>query len=343
MLNKQQLEEIKGFIENGSKIAITTHTNPDGDAIGSALAVYHYLKSKGATVEAVVPNSFPGFLKWLSKSKDLVVFEKQAKKAKTILAEADLIFCLDYNALSRVGAVTDDLKAAKAKKILIDHHISPETESFDYIISETNTSSTGELVFDFINAMGDEKLIDRTIAECLYTCIITDTGSFSFSCNNAKTFEVAAKLIEKGVDARKIHGLIYDTFSESRLRLLGYAINDRMLVWEELKTALIYLTKDDLRKFNYKVGDTEGLVNFALSMDKVNVAVLVTDKDKKVRMSFRSKGEFSVNDLAREHFNGGGHRNAAGGNMSKPILEVVEEIKTVLKNYKEQLNYENDF
>ncbi len=343
MLNKQQLEEIKGFIENGSKIAITTHTNPDGDAIGSALAVYHYLKSKGANVEAVVPNSFPGFLKWLSKSKDLVVFEKQAKKAKTILAEADLIFCLDYNALSRVGAVTDDLKAAKAKKILIDHHISPETESFDYIISETNTSSTGELVFDFINAMGDEKLIDRTIAECLYTCIITDTGSFSFSCNNAKTFEVAAKLIEKGVDARKIHGLIYDTFSESRLRLLGYAINDRMLVWEELKTALIYLTKDDLRKFNYKVGDTEGLVNFALSMDKVNVAVLVTDKDKKVRMSFRSKGEFSVNDLAREHFNGGGHRNAAGGNMSKPILEVVEEIKSVLKNYKEQLNYENDF
>ncbi len=343
MLNKQQLEEIKGFIEDGSKIAITTHTNPDGDAIGSALAVYHYLKSKGANVEAVVPNSFPGFLKWLSKSKDLVVFEKQAKKAKTILAEADLIFCLDYNALSRVGAVTDDLKAAKAKKILIDHHISPETESFDYIISETNTSSTGELVFDFINAMGDEKLIDRTIAECLYTCIITDTGSFSFSCNNAKTFEVAAKLIEKGVDARKIHGLIYDTFSESRLRLLGYAINDRMLVWEELKTALIYLTKDDLRKFNYKVGDTEGLVNFALSMDKVNVAVLVTDKDKKVRMSFRSKGEFSVNDLAREHFNGGGHRNAAGGNMSKPILEVVEEIKSVLKNYKEQLNYENDF
>ncbi len=343
MLNKQQLEEIKGFIEDGSKIAITTHTNPDGDAIGSALAVYHYLKRKGANVEAVVPNSFPGFLKWLSKSKDLVVFEKQAKKAKTILAEADLIFCLDYNALSRVGAVTDDLKAAKAKKILIDHHISPETESFDYIISETNTSSTGELVFDFINAMGDEKLIDRTIAECLYTCIITDTGSFSFSCNNAKTFEVAAKLIEKGVDARKIHGLIYDTFSESRLRLLGYAINDRMLVWEELKTALIYLTKDDLRKFNYKVGDTEGLVNFALSMDKVNVAVLVTDKDKKVRMSFRSKGEFSVNDLAREHFNGGGHRNAAGGNMSKPILEVVEEIKSVLKNYKEQLNYENDF
>ncbi len=343
MLEKQQLLEIGRFIENGSKIAITTHTNPDGDAIGSSLAIYHYLKSKGANVEAVVPNMFPEFLKWLPASKEMVIFEQQAKKAKTILAEADLIFCLDYNALSRVGSVTDDLKAAKAKKILIDHHISPELESFDYIISETNTSSTGELVFDFINAMGDEELIDRKIAECLYTCIITDTGSFSFSCNNSKTFEVAAKLIEKGVDARKIHGLIYDTFSETRLRLLGFAINDRMLVWEDLRTALIYLTKEDLKKFNYKVGDTEGLVNFALSMDKVNMAVLVTDKDKKVRMSFRSKGEFSVNDLARNHFNGGGHRNAAGGNMSKPIMEVVEEIKSVLQNYKQLLNYENDY
>ncbi len=342
MLEKQQLLEIGRFIENGSKIAITTHTNPDGDAIGSSLAIYHYLKSKGANVEAVVPNMFPEFLKWLPASKEMVIFEQQAKKAKTILAEADLIFCLDYNALSRVGSVTDDLKAAKAKKILIDHHISPELESFDYIISETNTSSTGELIFDFINAMGDEELIDRKIAECLYTCIITDTGSFSFSCNNSKTFEVAAKLIEKGVDARKIHGLIYDTFSETRLRLLGFAINDRMLVWEDLRTALIYLTKEDLKKFNYKVGDTEGLVNFALSMDKVNMAVLVTDKDKKVRMSFRSKGEFSVNDLARNHFNGGGHRNAAGGNMSKPIMEVVEEIKSVLQNYKQLLNYEND-
>lgn len=340
MLEKQQLEEIKGFIEDGSKIAITTHTNPDGDAIGSSLAIYHYLKNKGANIEAVVPNKFPGFLKWLPASSEMTIFEQQAKKAKAILAEADLIFCLDYNALSRVGAVTNDLKASKAKKILIDHHIDPETESFDYIISETDTSSTGELVFDFIAAMGDESQIDRTIAECLYTCIITDTGSFSFSCNNAKTFEVAAKLIGKGVDARKVHGLIYDTFSETRLRLLGYAINERMLVWDDLRTALIYLTKEDLKKFNYKVGDTEGVVNFALSMDKVNMAILVTDKDKKVRLSFRSKGEFSVNDLARNHFNGGGHRNAAGGKMSEPIMEVVEDIKKVLQDYKDQLNYQ---
>jgi len=339
MLEKQQLEEIRRYILNGSKIAITTHTNPDGDAIGSSLAVYRYLKNQGANVEAVVPNQFPGFLHWLTSSSELVIFEKNAKEARRILNEADLIFCLDYNAISRVGAVADDLKAAKGKKLLIDHHISPETESFDYIISETNTSSTGELVFDFISAMGDLDKIDRQIAECLYTGIITDTGSFSHSCNNAKTYRTTAELIEFGVDAKRVHGLIYDTFSENRLRLLGYSINERMLVWDELRTALIYLTKEDLKKFNYQVGDTEGVVNFALSMDKVNMAVLVTEKDKKIRLSFRSKGDFSVNDLARKYFNGGGHRNAAGGNMSKPIMEVVEEIKMVVGKYKQELDY----
>jgi len=340
MLEKQQLLEIQKYILNGSKIAITTHTNPDGDAIGSSLAVLHYLKNKGADVKAIVPNKFPGFLKWLSASNEFIVFEKEAKKAKQTLSEADLIFCLDYNSLPRTGAVTEDLKAAKGKKILIDHHISPEIDDFDYVISDVNTSSTGELVYEFIVAMGDKIEINKTISECLYTCIITDTGSFSHSCNNAKTYEITAKLIENGVDARKAHGLIYDTFSESRLRLLGFAINDRMLVWDDLKTALIYLTKDDLQKYKYQVGDTEGIVNYALSMDKINMAVLVTEKDKKIRLSFRSKGNFSVNELSRKYFNGGGHRNAAGGNMSKPIMEVIEEIKSVVKTYEKELDYE---
>lgn len=340
MLQKQQLEEIQTYIRNGSKIAITTHTNPDGDAIGSSLAILHYLKNKGANVSAVVPNKFPGFLKWLPASNELIVFEKDSKTAKRVLSEADLIFCLDYNSLPRTGALTDDLKDAKGKKILIDHHISPEIEDFDYVISDINTSSTGELIYEFIVAMGDENEIDKTISECLYTCIITDTGSFSHSCNNAKTYEITAKLVENGVDARKSHGLIYDTFSETRLRLLGFAINDRMIVWDDLKTALIYLTKEDLQKYNYKVGDTEGVVNFALSMDKVNMAVLVTEKDKKIRLSFRSKGSFSVNELARKYFNGGGHKNAAGGNMNKPIMEVIDEIKSVVKIYQKQLDYE---
>jgi len=339
MLNKQQRKEIQEFISNNRKIVITTHTNPDGDAIGSSLAVYHYLKAKGATVDAIVPNKFPAFYSWLPSSDELIIYESNSRIAKQKLHEADLIFCLDYNALSRTGSVTDVLKATNAKKVLIDHHIDPEVENFEYIISDVNTSSTGELIYDFIVAMGDENLINEIIAQCLYTCIITDTGSFSHSCNSAKTYEVMANLIKTGIDARHLHGLIYNTFSENRLRLLGYSINERMLVWKNLKTALIYLTKEDLQKFKYQVGDTEGVVNFALSMDKVNVAILVTEKDNKIRLSFRSKGEFSVNDLARKHFNGGGHRNAAGGNMNLPIEDVIKKIKSVLNDYKEQLSY----
>lgn len=340
MLEKQELKQIHDFISQGKKITLTTHTNPDGDAIGSSLAVFHYLKAKGANVTAVVPNKFPSFLHWLSASNEMVIFESDSKNAKKALTEADLIFCLDYNSISRVGAVSEDLKRTKAKKILIDHHISPELESFDYLISDINASSTCELVYEFIVAMGDGELINTIISECIYTGIITDTGSFSHSCNNAKTYEITAQLVKNGVDAKKIHGLIYDTFSENRLRLLGFAINDRMLVWEDMRTALIYLNKEDLRKFNYQVGDTEGIVNYALSMDKVNMAVLVTEKDKKIRMSFRSKGNFSVNELSRKHFNGGGHRNAAGGSMSKPIMEVIDDIKAVVANYKDDLNYE---
>jgi phosphoesterase RecJ-like protein len=339
MLTKQQLDEINSFILDGSKIVITTHTNPDGDAVGSSLAVYHYLKAKGANVTTIVPNKFPSFYNWLSDSNKIVIYETGAKKAQQALLGANLVFCLDYNAIHRVGALADILRAAKGKKILIDHHIDPETESFDYVLSDVNTSSTGELVYDFIVAMGDENLIDSKLAECLYTCIITDTGSFSHSCNRPRTYDVMANLVRKGIDARRLHGLIYDTFSESRLRLLGFAINDRMLVWDELKTALIYLTKEDLQKYKYQVGDTEGVVNFALSMEKVNLAVLVTEKDKKIRLSFRSKGDFSVNKLARAHFNGGGHRNAAGGNLNEPIMDVIDKIKSVLSNYRTELNY----
>lgn len=339
MLTKQQLLEIKSFISEGKKITLTTHTNPDGDAIGSSLAMYHYLKLLGADVQAVVPNKFPGFLKWLPSSNELIIFEKKSSLAKKAMLEADLLISLDYNAIHRVGAMSDILRKTKGTKLLIDHHLEPEIESFKYIWSETNTSSTGELVFEFISAMGDKNKINTEIAKCLYCCIITDTGSFSHSCENVSTWETMSYLISCGIDARELHSKIYDTFSENRLRLLGFAINDRMLVWDDLKSAVIYLTKEDLNKFKYKVGDTEGVVNFALSMDKVNLACLITEKDNKIRLSFRSKGKFSVNELARKHFNGGGHRNAAGGNLSLPVMEVVNNVKNVLQEYKEQLNY----
>ncbi len=339
MLTENEISDIKLLLKQNKKIVITAHTNPDGDAIGSSLAMYHYLTKLGNIVNMIVPNKFPDFYKWLPYSGKIIIYEKQAKLSQKLLKEADLIFAMDYNAINRLGALAEIVATTSAKRILIDHHIDPETENFDYCHSTVNTSSTGELVYDFITKIGDEDLIDKNIAEAIYTCIVTDTGSFSFSCNRPETYIITSKLISLGVNAEKIHKLIYDTYSENRLRLLGYSISNRMIVWDELRTALIYLTKSDLKKYNYQVGDTEGVVNYPLSMEKVNMSVLITERDNKLRLSFRSKGDFSVNDLARAHFNGGGHRNAAGGKTSEKMDELITRLKSVMEDYKEQLNY----
>ena len=236
--------------------------------------------------------------------------------------------------------MAEALKKAKAPKVLIDHHIDPETESFAFVYSTVDTSSTSELIFDLINKIDGPSYIDKKIAECLYTGIVTDTGSFSFAANRGNTYRITAELIDRGLVPDKIHQLIYDTFSENRLRLLGYGISKRMLVWEELRTALIYYTAKDLSKFNGQVGDTEGVVNYPLSMENINLAVLLTERDKNIRISFRSKGNFSVNDLARKHFNGGGHKNAAGGKSFVSMEKTIEGIKTVVEKYNSQLNYQ---
>ncbi len=343
LLTLDQVSSIQSLLSEKRRIVLTTHTNPDGDAIGSSMAMSRYLRKKGHDVIAIVPNQFPGFLSWIPGVGEMLTYENKAKACQLALREADLVFCLDYNALNRVGTLTDILKKTEAPRILIDHHIDPETASFKYCFSTTNTSSTAELVFDFMELMGDTDLIDKEIAECLYTGIITDTGSFSFSANNEKTYRVTAELIHHGLDALKIHRLIYDTFSEDRLRLLGHAISNRMVVWDELKTALIYFDRNDLKEFNYQVGDAEGVVNFPLSMEKINLSILITERDKKIRMSFRSKGDFSVNQLARQYFNGGGHKNAAGGTYFKSVPETIKAIKHILSECKEDLNYKIDY
>jgi len=339
MLTSNEISELKLLLTQKKNIVITAHTNPDGDAIGSSLAMYHYLSKLGHIVKMMVPNQFPDFYAWLPESDKIIIYENDAKSSQKLLKEADIIFSLDYNALSRLGVLADIVKNTTGTRILIDHHIDPERESFDYCYSSTNTSSTGELVYDFITMLGYENIIDKKIGEAIYTCIVTDTGSFSFSCNRPDTYIITSKLISLGVDAEKIHKLIFDTYSENRLRLLGFAISNRMVVWEEFHTAIIYLTKSDLNKYNYHVGDTEGVVNFPLSMGKINLSILITEKDSKLRISLRSKGSFSVNELSRAHFNGGGHRNAAGGKSSESIDELITRIKSVIIENKEQLNY----
>jgi phosphoesterase RecJ-like protein len=339
MLSTVEKKEVKDLLDAQQNIVLTTHTNPDGDAIGSSLAMLFYLRKKGHHVTAMIPNHFPGFLHWLPGSQELLVYEREAKKVQQALDQADLMFCLDYNALARVGGAYDVVKRCPAKRILIDHHIDPETESFDYLFSTTDTSSTGELVYDFISLMGDKALIDKEIAENLYTCIMTDTGSFSFASNNEKTYNVTADLIGLGVDAEKIHRLVYDTFSENRLRLLGHAISQRLIIWDELHVALIYLTREDLREFHYQVGDAEGVVNYPLMMEKINVSVLLSERDNQIRISFRSKGDFSVNEVARKFFKGGGHRNAAGGKSFVSMDKTIKSIKEVLEQYRDSLDY----
>ncbi len=339
MLDITQQAELKDLLNQKLKIVLITHTNPDGDAIGSAMAMYHYLRKKGHIVTAMVSNKFPEFLNWLPDSDKMIIHEQQPKLLKAALLDSDLIFCLDFNALNRSGSIFDLLQVNTSKRVLIDHHLEPEIASFDYILSNTKASSTGELVFEFIHLMGDSALMDEKIAACIYACIVTDTGSFSYACNNGTTFNVVAELINHGIDVEKIHRQIYDTFSENRLRLLGHAISERMIVWPNFHTAIIYLTREDLHDYNYQVGDTEGIVNYPLSMKKVNMSVLITEKDKKVRMSFRSKGSFDVNLFARKYFNGGGHRNAAGGNTSLNVEQSIEKLKEAIASSSGALNY----
>jgi phosphoesterase RecJ-like protein len=340
MLDKDQLAEFNNLLTGCKNIVLTTHTNPDGDAIGSSMALFHFFKKKGYQVSAIVPNGFPAFLSWIPGSEKMQIFERNSQSVQKILDSADIVFCLDYNALNRVGSMTEILKKVKAPLVLIDHHIEPEIDSFAFIHSTVHISSTSELVYDFISQLGGLELIDKTISECLYTGIITDTGSFSFAANKSSTYRITADLIERGLVPEKIHQLIYDTFSENRLRLLGLGINNRMLIWNEMRTALIYYTAEDLVKFNEEVGDTEGVVNYPLSMEKINLSILLTEREKNIRISFRSKGGFSVNDLARRHFNGGGHLNAAGGKSFETMEKTIENIKTVLKDYTKQLDYQ---
>jgi phosphoesterase RecJ-like protein len=331
------------LLEEKSDVLITTHYNPDGDAIGSSLALFHFLASRGIRSKVLIPNELPSFLQWMPGAKDAVIYNDNPETGNDLLASADLIFCMDYNGLGRVKLFTDQLRAADATRVLIDHHVQPENE-FDLIFSEIGVSSTSELLYQIIGEAGLINGINREMAECLFVGIMTDTGSFSFACNRPETFEIAADLIRTGMDVERIHRMVYDTYSESRMRLLGHCLALNMKVLPEFATAYIWLSKEDLEKYDYQQGDTEGVVNYALSIENVAVAALFTERGDRVRVSLRSKGEFSVNEFARAHFNGGGHRNAAGGDIFKNMPETLAWFESLLPSYsveiqKSLLNY----
>ena len=331
-MDSVQFNILRNQLAISPNIIITTHYNPDGDAIGSSLALYLILRRLGYNVSVIAPNDYPNFLKWLPGTENINIYENNDVICDSLIRKADMIFCLDYNALNRVKLFSDKLLDSKAIKILIDHHIDPSDE-FDFVHSRISISSTCELLYEFITGLGYNNLIDKDIAECLYVGIMTDTGSFSFACNFSQTYEITASLIKQGIDAEQIHRAVYDTYSENRMRLLGYCLSERLMVNHKYKTAYIWLTQHDLARFNHQVGDTEGVVNYALSIKGITLAVLFTAQNDRIRISFRSKGEFSVNEFARKHYNGGGHRNAAGGDSFLGIAETLQKFEELLPIY----------
>lgn len=318
------------------EVLITTHYNPDGDAIGSSLALYHFLLKQGINAKVLIPNELPTFLQWMPGADKVILYSGNEDSCNKLIASAELIFCIDYNGLSRVKLFTDQLRAAQAPRILIDHHIQPEND-FDLVFSTTNVSSTSELLFNILAESGFLSDVSKDMAECLFVGMMTDTGSFSYACNQPETFEIAANLIKTGFDVEKIHRMVYDTYSESRMRLLGFCLANRLKVIPEFATAYIWLTRDDLNQFNYQQGDTEGVVNYALSIQNVAMAALFTERDDRIRVSLRSKGVFSVNDFSGKHLDGGGHRNAAGGDIFKPMYESLAYFESLLPQYQFEL------
>ncbi len=329
------IEQCKELIANSNNIVITNHVNPDGDAIGSAVGLQLLLQDAGYASTIVVPNDYPEFLKWMKGDDELVIFEQQKAQAEELVNNADLIFHLDYNALKRSGPMEEVLTSAKAKRIIIDHHQQPD-EFADVLISETTMSSTCEMVYHFASLLSMEQHITLAAAECLYTGIITDTGNFRFSGTTPVTHEVAAKLLTIGVKPHEIASRIYDNNSVNRLGLLGRTL-EQMKVLTDYGTAIMRLSAADLAEFKFQKGDTEGFVNYGLSVAGIKLSIFLTEKDGLVKISFRSKGDFNVNLMARKLFDGGGHVNAAGAVSELSLEQTIKKIEAELPNFRDEL------
>jgi phosphoesterase RecJ-like protein len=333
----QAIEQFYPFLNQPFKAVITAHQKPDGDAMGSTLGLYHFLKQLGHEVTVISPTNWAQFLDWMPGVDQVIDFEANKNEASEILAAADYVFCLDFNILHRTKHLEPIIRDAKALKILIDHHQQPDTPSFAYGISDVKMSSTCEMVYDFIVQSGHSNLINIDIATCLYTGLMTDTGSFRFPSTTASVHKIVAHLKELGLQHAKIHENIYDNSTEGRLKFMGNAFLNRMTVLPEFKTAVMAIPKSDFYKFELKTGDTEGLVNYLLSIEGIKFAAILIDREEERKWSFRSKGNFDVNIFARTHFEGGGHANAAGGRSSKSLDETFNDFKNIIENYKSQL------
>ncbi len=327
--------ELKTFLQKKPSIIITNHVNPDGDAVGSATALYGVLHQLGHSVKMIMPNDYAANLKWMAYATEVIFFNEQQAAAGELIESADLLIHLDYNDPKRSGAMEDVIRGSKAKKLMIDHHQQP-SDFCDWTYSDTSMSSTCEMVYHFLMACDWHQHLNKDLSEALYTGIATDTGNFRFSSTSPLTHQVAAALLQNGVESQKVASRVYDANSLSRFQLLGRALNG-MEVHADLHTAVISLNHDDLEECHYQKGDTEGFVNYGLSLEGIELAVFMKGSDDKVKLSFRSKTSFDVNQFARKHFNGGGHRNAAGGISDLSIAELKRALMDYLISYQKEL------
>ena len=339
-MNSTEIKDLKSLLASPKKIVIVPHKNPDGDAIGSTVALYNFLKSKQHDAVVIAPNDYPEFLKWVPGQEDVLIFEKNTEKATQLISDAEIIFTLDFNHFSRTGMMEEVLAKTETTYVMIDHHQQPDDyATFTY--SDVSCSSTCEMVYNFIEMLDETDKISPEIASALYLGIMTDTGSFRFSSTTSKTHRVIANLIDKGAKNANIHQDTFDNSSYERMQLLGVALNN-MKVFSEYKTAYITLSQEELDKHNFKKGDTEGFVNYSLGIKGIIFAAIFIENkaDKIIKISLRSKGDFDVNQFARKHFEGGGHINAAGGKSDLNLKETTQKFEQLLADYENELKNE---
>jgi bifunctional oligoribonuclease and PAP phosphatase NrnA len=329
-MKKSDIEAIQLLLSAPKKIAIIPHRSPDGDAMGSTLGLYHFLLKLNHQVTVIAPNEFPDFLAWMPASEKVLIFEKDKETTTKILKEADIVFTLDFNALHRTGEMEHVLNKLKTIFIMIDHHQSPDDYA-NYTYSDTSFGSTCEMLYNFIIFLDKKELINKDIATCIYTGILTDSGGFRYPKTTAKTHNIVAELIDLGAENTEIPTLLFDNNSYDRLQLLGRALQNMKVIWES-KTAYISLSQKELNEFHYVKGDTEGIVNYGLTIKGITFAAIFIEhtEEKIIKISFRSQGDFDVNQFAREHFNGGGHINAAGGKSNTTLEDTIKKFETIL-------------
>lgn len=336
-MNSADVGALKSLLSSSQKIVIIPHKNPDGDAIGAALALNFYLKSTGHHTTVITPNDYPQFLKWMPGTGEVVNFEKENVEATKAIEEAAVIFTVDFNELGRIGPMQETVRSARATFVMVDHHQSP-ADYASIMYSDINMSSTCEMIFHMIVALGGLELITSDMADCLYAGIVTDTGSFKYASTTGKTHRVAATLIDKGARSAEIHKNIFDTNTASRLHLLGCALKN-MVILPEFSTAYISLSQEELDTHQFKKGDTEGFVNYGLTLEGIRFAVIFIENKEEgiIKISLRSEGDFSVNEFARKYFEGGGHTNAAGGKSNRNMKDTIHYFRSLLPEHKTAL------